>query len=167
MLAWELSEGIVNNVRDLLSNSLPTKLSELRVTLGLSPGDHVDLPNPVSYERTEPTLPAAPIPSQAVVYVYSDRGALSNWREESVMPAHSLIVACLMTHSDLEKLTLGLYRYAKAIFEVLVDGHFDDTLNWIMIGDIEFDYSGALFQDEVGLSDVVIRAVFTEVETRP
>ena len=60
-----------------------------------------------------------------------------------------------------------MYRYGRAIFEVLNDHHFDTSTvhTWDPIGPVRFDYGPQMVSGSDAIQDVKLEVSYTKLET--
>jgi len=119
-MSWTLSEGLVDAVKTELSSSLPAKLDALDTEYG----DGIVLDDPESYYIAEPSIESVHGTTAVLILAddwtagpgdYSAGGCLN--------PTHTLRVEIITTDSDAEQLKRRVYRYVRAILEVLDAAH--------------------------------------------
>ena len=161
-MAYTFAEGLVDAVLDYLESNLPAKLDSIDTQLS----DGITLNDPVDYLRRDPLDPRA-ITTCPVVFAIVPRTRILQWRETSARQSHQLLIYLVEVDADPETLRKRMYRYARAMWETLVDGHFDGTLGWSL--GIESspvaDFSETVTSRSVSMADVRLEITFERLES--
>lgn len=115
-MSWTLAEGLVDEIQDVLADNLPAKLTALEAAYA----DGISLPAP-GYGIGEKAL--ASLSGVAWCYILADRWTVpgaGQWRTGAYVDAqHECRVGLWTFDADEQRLRRRLYRYARALFEVL------------------------------------------------
>tara|TARA_Y100000310_G_scaffold333905_2_gene412440 strand:+ start:13383 stop:13871 length:489 start_codon:yes stop_codon:yes gene_type:complete len=161
-MAYTFAEGLVDTILSYLESNLPAKLDAIDTQLD----DGITLRDPVAYLRRDPLDPRA-ITTCPVVFAIVPRTVLLQWRETAARQSHQTLIYLVEQHSDPEELRKRMYRYGRAVWETLVDGHFDSSLVWsIGIGTPPvIDFSETLTSRNISMADVRLDIIFEGPET--
>ena len=161
-MAWEFAEGLVNEILTYLEANLPAKLNVIDAAIN----DGITLRDPVEYLRRDPSLPklSGTLP---LVFVKAPQGKVTMFKETAADQEHVLWIYVMERATDAEELSKRMYRYGRAIFEVLVDHHFDTSPvhTWDPIGEIRWDNSPQLTSGSISIQDVKVEFTYTKLET--
>ena len=162
-MAWLLAEGIVDEVIQHLRDDLKAKLTSLDAEYN----DGITLENPRNFFRKDPEAPLSGTQIMAPeVFVLAPLTSLENWRETTVDAVHSVVVWLITQDVDLENLRKRVYRYGRALFEVLVAGHFDASITWNMVGTPVMDFAPIIARGSEAMADVRILVDLVKQETQ-
>ncbi len=161
-MAWGLVEAIVDEIIQHFKDDLRAKLK----TLDAEYKDGIILAEPRAIRMTDPEAPASGISIMAPeLFVIGAETNFELWRQTTVMSTHAIVIWLMAQDADREILRKRVYRYGRALFEVLVAGHFDSSITWNMIDPISISYSPIMAREHESLADVRILANFTKQET--
>jgi hypothetical protein len=162
-MAWEFAEGLVNEILAYLEANLPSKLGVIDAAIN----DGITLDDPLRYLGREPDSPRSPGTLPAVFGVVPG-GKVTSWHETSADQEHVLWLYLMARDPDPEVLKKRMYRYARAIFEVLIDHHFDTSTvhTWDAIAEVSFDYSPQFTRGNISTQDVGLQLTYTKLETK-
>ncbi len=160
-MAYTFAEGLVDSLLSYLESNLPAKLDVIDTQLN----DGITLRDPVAYLYRDPWDPRA-ITTTPVVFTIVPRTAVVQWKETSARQSHQVLIYLVEQDSSPEDLRKRMYRYGRAIWETLVDGHYDSTIIWnIGIGAAPvLDFSETLTSRNVSMADVRLDIVFEGLE---
>ncbi len=162
-MAWEFAEGLVNEILAYLEANLPAKLTAIDAALN----DGIELLEPVEYLRRDPVVNQKLSGTLPVLFCKVPQGKATMFKQSGADQEHILWIYLLARATDAEELTKRMYRYGRAIFEVLVDHHFDTVTvhTWDTIGEVRFDYSPQLTSGSISIQDVKLEITYTKLET--
>jgi hypothetical protein len=163
-MAWEFAEGLIDEVMAYLEANLPAKLTAIDLAIA----DGIILTEPQEYSRRDPAISSRLSGTLPVLFVIVPQGKVTQWHATDADQEHILWIYLLARSTDPgEDLRKRMYRYGRAIFEVLIDHHFDTTTvhTWDPIGEVRFDYSPALTSGSISIADVKLELTYTKLET--
>lgn len=161
-MAWTLAEGLANTVAAYYTAKLQAKLTSLETELGLGAGD-LGMPTIYKGEKAVGALPSHPS-----LCVLVERTVIEDWTGARVHGDHRLLLVVIDLDQDYETLQLNLYRYARALFEVMADAHGDATFTPVVgVGMVELDF-GPVYTNRQSqyLADCQVRIPMVMRETR-
>lgn len=163
-MAYTFAEGLVDEILTYLDNNLPGKLDDIDSQLA----DGIVLDDPVSYLMRDPADLRA-LTNVPSMFGKVPRTNVTGWHETSAWQNHVLWLYLVDRANDPETLSKRLYRYARAIWETLVDHQFDTVTvpTWKMgIGaQPSFDFSETLTRGSMAMADVKIELQYEKLET--
>jgi len=162
-MAWEFAEGLVNEILAYLTSNLPAKLNVIDAAIN----DGIVLVDPLQYLRRDPAVNPKLPGTLPVLFAMVPSGQVTQWHETDADQEHILWIYLLARATDPEELRKRMYRYGRAIFEVLIDQHFDGSTihTWDPIGPVRFDYSPQLTSGNISIQDVKLELTYTKLET--
>lgn len=162
-MAWEFAEGLVNEITTYLEANLPAKLSAIDAALN----DGIELRDPVEYLGRDPIASPQRSGTLPILFVGVPQGQVSMFKQAGADQEHVLWIYILERDPSAEVLKKRMYRYGRAIAEVLIDHHYDTVTvhTWDTIGPIRFDYSPQLTSGNISIQDVKLEITYTKLET--
>ncbi len=162
-MAWEFAEGLVNEILAYLAANLPAKLDVIDAAIN----DGITLRDPTEYLRRDPAVNPKLSGTLPVLFAMVPNGQVTMFKETAADQEHILWIYLLERATDAEDLKKRIYRYGRAIFEVLVDHHYDTSTvhTWDTIGPVRFDYSPQLTSGNISIQDVKLELTYTKLET--
>ena len=160
-MAWTLAEGIVKEVIDHLDADLAAKLN----TLDTEYNDGITLTDPIDIVYTDPELPTGGAMLAPRIHVIASQTRMQEWRQTTVRGEHDVVIWVTAQDPDLENLRKRIYRYGRAIFEVMVAGHFDSSITWNMIGLPIVDFGAILTRNSMAAADCTLQTTLIKLET--
>lgn len=159
-MSYTFAEGLVNEVSAYLSANLPTKLDAIDTAIG----DGIVLADPVDYLMRQPGGPKS-ILNWPSMFLLVPQGNVISWHEASAEQSYVLWLYLFARDIDKETLSKRLYRYARAIWETLVDHQFS-TATWKMgIGSTPLiDYGPDFSVGSLSGGDVHLELTYTKLE---
>lgn len=159
-MAYTFAEGLVDEVITYLNTNMPAKQD----TIDAQINDGIAMDDVVDYIRRDPSdiRSLTNIPS---CFVIIPSTLITNWRADTAMQAHDLWIYLVARHTDPETLRKLIYRYARALWETLVD-HYFDTATWKIAGEIQprFDFSETITRNSMSLADVKLELRYEKLE---
>ena len=161
-MAWEFAEGLVNEIKAYLVANLPAKLDVIDAAIN----DGIELRDPVEYLERTPGVSQTKSGTLPVLFVTVPQGQVTMVKETSADQEHVLWIYVAERATGAEDLKKRMYRYGRAVFEVLVDHHYDTSTvhTWDPIGPVRVDYNAQVF-DGVSIQDVKLELTYTKLET--
>jgi len=168
-MTWTLTEGVVDSLRDYLRANFDTKCAALNVEyddgIELDPifdkGDEAGATWHVG-EKTLESLQQFP-----VGFVLGGPVSIGFWNDTQVDAGHEITVAVIVSDQDYEVLRRKLYRTQRAIWECLVDAHFNASLGaFKMLGSPVLDVTPVLTRGSIGLGEASVKVRAVNQETR-
>jgi len=160
-MVYGFAEDLVNEVIAYLNTNMPAKQDVIDAAIG----DGIAMADVVDYIRRDPSdiRSLTNIPS---CYVIVPRTNLLNWKEASAHQVQDLWIYLVARDPDPETLRKLIYRYARALWETLVD-HYFDTATWKIAGGVQpsFDFSETITRNNMSMADVKIELVYEKLET--
>ena len=161
-MAWEFAEGLVDEILAYLTAKLPAKLDVIDAAIN----DGITLADPVEYLRRDPSVPrkSGTLP---ILFAVVPQGQVTMWKETAADQEHVLWIYLFARATAPEDLKKRMYRYGRAIFEVLIDHHFDTSTvhTWDAIGPVRFDYGPQMVAGSDAIQDVKLELTYTKLET--
>lgn len=135
-MSWDLAEGCINAIKAALESLLPAKLTALNAVYG-----DTDLVNPVAYFVTENDLDE--VAQTPIVVILADESTGEGFRStltiETFVGARIIV---LVEDDRYEFLRRRVYRFGRAIFEVITDAKRAGSLGgWQPVGQWRLDYT--------------------------
>ena len=143
-MSYKLVEKVVDDIKAYLSSSMVAKLSSLNTEYG-----DFELEDIKEYYIAE--LPA--IPEYPVVVILGETTALPDENSSWVKPVHSIMIGCLASDADTERLRRRLYRYIRALFELMQEARSSEDWGHTIVFS-RFEYSPLWSRGSDFLSDV-------------
>lgn len=161
-MSWLLAEHLVNSLKTVIETDLPTKLTALLAEYN----DDVVLPEPKVYYIGEQDLDRSFVDPSCFILV--DQATFPNFRSSlTVEFTCSVRIGIVCGHVDSSALRRSVYRYARALFEVITDAKRAGTLNgWQPVGPGTISYSAILAKNSSFLGDTTLSWDFQKVEDR-
>ncbi len=164
-MTWTLAEGIVDLITDYLKDNIAAKLNALDTEFETD-GHDIELADPVDYFVGEHELDR--IAETPAVFVLADDSDADNWRDTIIDATHELRIGIVVDDPDTEKLRRRLYRYGRALVELIVDAKTAGSLNgFLPRGNPRINYSPTLTDGSRFMGDVTLEWRFQLVEDRP
>ena len=163
-MALTFAEGLIDEVRAYLITNLPAKLDSIDTQIN----DGITLLDPTSYFYRDPGISGIPTGNLPVAFLIVPDGEVVSWHESDIEQEHILWIYILARDTDADNLRKRMYRYGRAIWEVLVDHQFDATpATWKMgIGARpRWSYSPTLTRGNISLADVRLELRYHKLET--
>lgn len=162
-MAWEFAEGLVNEITTYLEANLPAKLSAIDAAIG----DGIELRDPVEYLGRDPVASPQRSGTLPILFIGVPQGQITGFKQGGAHQDHVLWIYVLERDPSAEVLKKRMYRYGRAIAEVLIDHHYDTVTvhTWDTIGPIRFDYSPQLTSGNISIQDVKLELTYTKLET--
>lgn len=132
-MALSLAEGLVDTLKNYIEGNLPAKLN----TLDGAYGDSIELRDTVATYAGVKSLKS--IQSYPVLYIISPN---QRFRARSTSGGHSnpsVAIGVVETDQDSEMLQRRLYRYGRALLELLLDAAPGSLNNWLLATDEEWE----------------------------
>lgn len=148
-----LAEDAVTAVKNTLESDLETVLTARGLT---------DIAQYILGEKTLDELLATP-----VVYIFADESLIEGWRknpEGQWDATHTLTIGVVIEALNTDTLRQNLYKYTRAIMEVIVDAYPTDSF-WPR-GSFRVRFSPVLTRQSRYLGDAAITIRFQRVEDR-
>lgn len=155
-MALTLMEGSVNAVKDYLETNMGAKLDDLDTEYG-----DITLADIVAYYLAE-TLA---VPGMPAIYVLGDRTEIEVDGPTHIKGAHYISVAVLVTDPDNETLRKRLYRYVRAIIELMREARNDATFENAGIVFDSCEFSPMYGRAGTFLQDARVELHLTKIET--
>jgi hypothetical protein len=156
-MAYTFAEGLVDEVIAYLVANMPAKQNTI--------GDGITMDDVVDFIRRDPSDIRAltNIPS---CFVIVPRTQITNWKETTQMQQHDLWIYLVARDPDPETLRKLIYRYARVLWETLVD-HYYDTATWKIAGGVQpsFDFSETITRGNMAMADVKVELTYEKLET--
>ena len=160
-MAYTFAEGLVDEVIAYLVANMPTKQN----TIDSQIDDGITMDDVVDFIRRDPSDIRAltNIPS---CFVIVPRTQITNWQETTQMQQHDLWIYLVARDPDPETLRKLIYRYARALWETLVD-HYYDTATWKIAGGVQpsLDFSETITRGNMAMADVKVELTYEKLET--
>lgn len=160
-MAYTFAEGLVDEVIAYLTTNMPAKQDVIDAAIN----DGIAMDDVVDWIRRDPSDIRAltNIPS---CFVIVPSTSILNWRATTAHQAHDLWIYLVARDSNPETLRKLIYRYARALWETLVDHHYD-TATWKIAGDVQprFDFSETITRGNMAMADVRLELRFEKLET--
>lgn len=150
-----LAEGLVNAIIDYLKAHFPDKVAALNDEFA---DDDITLETPAAYYAGEQSL--ASIPSYPAIFVLIPRTNIPRYRTgDYVQAIHEAVVGIIVIDQDSEVLRRKLYRYIRAIVELLIEAQ-PAGMDWALGsgGSFQLDYSPIYTNGDVMAADAQILA---------
>ena len=164
-MALEFAEGLINEVRTYLSTNLPAKLNAIDSQIN----DGIVLDDPTAYLYRDPGISQKSLSSLPIAFLIVPDGEVVSWHETAIEQEHILWIYLFARDTDADDLRKRMYRYARALWETLVDHRFDTTTiaTWKIAGGVRprFAYSPTLTSGNISLADVRLELRYTKLET--
>ncbi len=154
-----LAEGLIDELIVYLTANMPAQLD----ALDTQHTDDIVLKDP-TYSMADPELPEGAEVFDTTIFVIAAEMDLSMWRQTTVLPETDIVFWLVTSDVEPENLRKRAYRYALALFNELVDGHFDSGITWSMIGTPNVDFGVILTEGDVATIDMRFLARFTKQE---
>ena len=156
-MALKLMEGAVSAIKDYLTTNLGAKLNALDAEYD----DGITLDDIKAYYTAETMA----IPELPAIYVLGDRTEPTAEGPTHIKAEHYITVAALVTDANNENLRKRLYRYIRAIVEVLRAARSDATFEnaGLVIDTCEF--SPMYGQADTFLQDARVELHMAKIET--
>ena len=162
-MALTLAEGLVDEVDTYIQANIAAKLSALDTEYG----DGITLAVPAAYHIAEKALKS--IQTYPVLYILVEATEFDAYTPDNVDAAHDLVVGVIALDQDDENLQRRLYRYARAVWELLVEAEFaaGSNFNLAIGGTARIDFS-PLFSDAESryIGDAAVRVRTRMLETK-
>jgi hypothetical protein len=162
-MALKLAEGLVDEVKAYLTANLPAKLDALDAEYR----DGITLADVTAIyvgERTLETIDRYP-----AIFVLADQTVVETWQAAFVDARHRYQVGVIVLHQDTETLGRLVYRYIRAIWELLIEGQTSDALTYELVDEeVRFDFSPIRTgEGNTFTADANITAAGRKQETKP
>lgn len=147
----KLIEGFIDSLRDYYIEHLPARLQMLETEYD----DGITLPEPAAYYRGEMSLTT--IPSWPVVFLLGRSTTIERYNSNFVDATHRVDIGVMLMEQDSERLQLRLYRYIRAIWELIVERYFSfEDYSTTSMPTINFSPTIAREENGPYISDAVI-----------
>lgn len=153
-MALKLAEGLVDRLVTMLGAGMTAKLAALDAEYT----DSIVLAPPAAYVIAEQKL--EDVAAWPVMYVLVDDTTLDRWGPSFTDSTHRVLIGALVLDQVTDDLKRRLYRYARAIWEVLLAGQLVAANGYQIIGETpRFDFSPIFTNDRRSefASDVTVR----------
>jgi len=161
-MALAFAEGLIDEISTYLAANLPAKLDAIETAIG----DSITLDDPTAYLRRDPSSSPRSAPELPLMFLVVPRTTIVAWHETSAEQNHQLWIYLIARDNDAETLRKKMYRYARGIWETLVDHQFD-TATWKAgIGAPPvFDFSPTMTNGNIVTADVRVEVQYEKLET--
>ncbi len=151
-----LMESAIDSVKDYLNTNMPAKLDALDAEYD----DGIALVDIKAYYKAE----VLALPEYPAIFVLGDWTDITADGPTHMQAPHHISVIILMGDQDTEILRKRLYRYVRAIVEVLRAGRATGSIGHAMVFD-RLEYSPMYGQSGTALQDAKVELTLTIIET--
>ena len=161
-MAWTLAEGLVDEIVVFMNTNIGAKLDAIDTEIA----DSIVLADPEIIERSEKRLDG--IEKFPIMIIMVDDTTIPEWTGVEVWGFHSLVMGMIVSDDDPTDLKRRLYRYGRAIFELIGDAHNDGGVNFELgVGESTIDFSPLFSTPESRyIGDVTVSVPAVLKETR-
>ena len=156
-MALTLIEGCIDAIKDFLNTNMGAKLDDLDTEYD----DGITLGDIVAYYKAE-TLAIEAMPA---IYVLGDRTVPEAEGPTHIKAAHYIKIIVLVTDQSNENLRKRLYRYIRAIVELMREARDDATFANAAIVFDTLEFSPMYGQADTFLQDARVELHLTKLDT--
>ena len=159
-MTWRLWEGLVDEVALHLRDNLPAKLDVLNTEY--DDGIHLDVP--AGYEISERALES--VAAFPVVSLIVPDAEMLSWTHGGGVADYALLIDVLEKDQDADSLKRKLYRYMRAVWELMIDPPLPATLTYFVLPSTrpKVDFSMIYAKDSQFLADAALTMTMRKQE---
>lgn len=165
-MAWTLGEHLVTSLEAALRAGMPAKLAALNTEYGTSEANGDVLTNVVIWATSEQEL--VRLHTLPAVFILADQLAFAPPRQSLTMESNVRArIGVLIDDVEPDRLRLRIYRYMRAVLEVVFDAKRAGTLGgWQFGSEGVIEYSGILARESSFIIDGTLSWTYTKQEDR-
>ncbi len=161
-MTWTLAEGLVDQVVTFMNANMAAQLNDIDAEMA----DSIILDDIQAFETSERVL--ASVQSFPIMIILIDSTGIPQWSGVEVWGEHRLVMGILVKDQDLTDLRKRIYRYGRAMWELIGDAHNDGSVTFQLgVGESVIDFSPMFSTpDSRFIADVTVKVPVTLKETR-
>ena len=162
-MPYTFAEGLVDEIITYLSSNMPAKQN----TIDSQIDDGIEMADVVDFIRRDPS-DIRSLTNIPACFVIVPRTNIFNWKETIQQHQHDLWIYLVARDPNPETLRKLIYRYARALWETLVDHYFGGaTTTWKIAGGVQpsFDFGETITRGNMAMADVKIELTYEKLET--
>ena len=166
-MTWSLIEGLIVAVKTRLAANLDAKLTALNAEYadGITLGPMVTRDSAMVIHLAPRSLES--IQQFPIAFIIGGPTDVEYWNNTNTNGTHEITVAIMDRDQDEEVLQKKIYRYERALWECLVDGHFAAGLSGFrLVGSPRLDSSPILTAQSLSLGEARVTVNAVKQETR-